>query len=102
ATLSAVANTRFPYRTLSRSEAVQLFFAAPATPISLEAVIIAMAAYADRQPAEHGTRLNAIARHMLGLANGLPGARHFRQIMSVRSEEHTSELQSRENLVCRL
>src|SRR5690606_40331213 len=27
---------------------------------------------------------------------------HDRQVLAVRSEEHTSELQSRENLVCRL
>jgi tRNA-dihydrouridine synthase A len=30
-----------------------------------------------------GARLNNIARHMLGLANGRPGARLFRQILSV-------------------
>src|SRR5690606_41180729 len=27
---------------------------------------------------------------------------HFREALALRSEEHTSELQSRENLVCRL
>ena len=42
----------------------------------------AMADYATSEAAE-GTRLNNIARHMLGLANGLPGARQFRQILSV-------------------
>jgi len=41
-----------------------------------------MALYADREAAQ-GTRLNNIARHMLGLANGRPGARQFRQILSV-------------------
>lgn len=41
-----------------------------------------MAAYAERELST-GTRLNAIARHMLGLANGRPGARQFRQILSV-------------------
>jgi len=45
-------------------------------------VMQAMADYADRE-ASAGTRINNIARHMLGLANGLPGARQFRQIMSV-------------------
>ena len=54
------------------------------TPVpTLEAVMEAMAAYADREAAANGTRLNNIARHMLGLANGLPGARQFRQILSV-------------------
>jgi tRNA-dihydrouridine synthase A len=41
-----------------------------------------MADYADREATE-GTRVNNITRHMLGLANGLPGARQFRQILSV-------------------
>ncbi|UYN99733.1 MAG: tRNA dihydrouridine(20/20a) synthase DusA [Devosia sp.] len=48
----------------------------------LEALIAAMADYAEGQLAE-GQRLNGIARHMLGLANGRPGARQFRQVMSV-------------------
>ncbi len=48
----------------------------------LEAIMAAMADYAERHLAAGG-RLNAIARHMLGLANGRPGARQFRQIMSV-------------------
>jgi tRNA-dihydrouridine synthase A len=65
------------------AEVDRLFFDAPGEPVTLEAVMTAMAAYADRQAADHGTRLNAITRHMLGLANGLPGARQFRQIMSV-------------------
>jgi len=49
---------------------------------TLEAVFEQMADYADRYLAEGG-RLNSITRHMLGLANGLPGARQFRQILSV-------------------
>ncbi|ODT80159.1 MAG: tRNA dihydrouridine(20/20a) synthase DusA [Pelagibacterium sp. SCN 64-44] len=48
----------------------------------LTGIMQAMADYADGQLAE-GVRLNAIARHMLGLANGRPGARLFRQILSV-------------------
>jgi tRNA-dihydrouridine synthase A len=58
------------------------FFGVPNQPPSLEAIMQAMADYADREAAE-GTRINNIARHMLGLANGLPGARQFRQILSV-------------------
>ncbi|MBJ7578045.1 tRNA dihydrouridine(20/20a) synthase DusA [Devosia sp. MC532] len=45
-------------------------------------IVSAMADYAEGELAK-GTRLNNIARHMLGLANGRPGARQFRQIMSV-------------------
>ena len=48
----------------------------------LGAVMHAMADYAERELA-HGARLNQITRHMLGLANGRPGARVFRQILSV-------------------
>ena len=41
-----------------------------------------MTAYAEAERGR-GTRLNQITRHMLGLANGRPGARRFRQILSV-------------------
>jgi len=53
-------------------------------PASLESVMLAMADYARRE-AEDGVRINQITRHMLGLANGLPGARQFRQILSVEA-----------------
>ncbi len=66
------------------AEVDRLFFDAPGEPVTLEAVMTAMAAYADRQ-AQAGIRINAITRHMLGLANGLPGARQFRQILSVEA-----------------
>jgi len=49
---------------------------------TLDGVLDAMTAYAEAECAR-GTRLNAITRHMLGLANGRPGARTFRQILSV-------------------
>lgn len=64
------------------AEVDRLFFGASSEPVTLEAVMLAMADYADRQ-AEEGVRVNQITRHMLGLANGLPGARLFRQILSV-------------------
>jgi tRNA-dihydrouridine synthase A len=48
----------------------------------LSAVMQAMADYAEEELAR-GARLNNITRHMLGLANGRPGARAFRQILSV-------------------
>lgn len=48
----------------------------------LPAIMAAMADYAEAE-LSRGVRLNAIARHMLGLANGRPGARQFRQILSV-------------------
>ncbi len=45
-------------------------------------IITAMASYAEGELVR-GTRLNQITRHMLGLANGRPGARRFRQILSM-------------------
>jgi tRNA-dihydrouridine synthase A len=58
------------------------FFGAATPDVTLEAVMHEMVAYTDREIAA-GARLNNITRHMLGLAAGLPGARQFRQIMSV-------------------
>ncbi|KKC39786.1 tRNA-dihydrouridine synthase A [Devosia epidermidihirudinis] len=66
------------------AEVDRLFFEGTAEPITLEAVMLAMADYADKHAGE-GVRINQIARHMLGLANGLPGARQFRQILSVEA-----------------
>jgi tRNA-dihydrouridine synthase A len=49
---------------------------------SLDTIMRAMADYAEGELGR-GARLNNITRHMLGLANGRPGARQFRQILSV-------------------
>src|SRR5438034_3970729 len=61
--------------------------------------------------------LRQVTRHMLGLYHGHPRARLWRRLLSdsallkqndpgllldARSEEHTSELQSHSDLVCRL
>ena len=59
-------------------------FGEPARPVDLAAIMSAMAAYAETE-LHRGTRLNQITRHMLGLANGRPGARSFRQILSVEA-----------------
>lgn len=50
--------------------------------LTREAVEEAMVAYMARQAAEHGTPWSHIARHMLGLRNGTPGARKWRQVWS--------------------
>jgi len=53
------------------------------TPVpSLGWIMTQMADYAEAELAR-GAKLNQITRHMLGLANGRPGARVFRQILSV-------------------
>jgi tRNA-dihydrouridine synthase A len=41
-----------------------------------------MVDYMAREARDHGTAWNTIARHMLGLRHGLPGARHWRQVWS--------------------
>jgi len=63
------------------AEVDALVFGEPAEPVTLEAVVAGMRAYAQDELAR-GARINQITRHMLGLANGLPGARQFRQILS--------------------
>ncbi|HEU4620793.1 MAG TPA: tRNA dihydrouridine(20/20a) synthase DusA [Burkholderiaceae bacterium] len=57
------------------------FFGADALP-SRANVVEKMARYIENEQAKHGTHLRSVVRHMLGLYNGLPGARRFRQILS--------------------
>jgi len=57
-------------------------FGMPSQAFDLRAVMGRMADYAERE-LSRGARLNQISRHMLGIANGMPGARVFRQILSV-------------------
>jgi tRNA-dihydrouridine synthase A len=47
-----------------------------------EQVEEAMVAYMEREAAARGTPWPAIARHMIGLFNGTPGARIWRQVWS--------------------
>lgn len=63
------------------------FFGDPARPVDLGEIMERMAAYAEAQLGR-GVRLNQIARHMLGLANGRRGARQFRRILSVDACRH--------------
>jgi len=50
--------------------------------ITRESVEIAMCDYMAREARAHGTPWPNIARHMLGLRGGLPGARRWRQVWS--------------------
>ncbi|MBI2768395.1 MAG: tRNA dihydrouridine(20/20a) synthase DusA [Burkholderiales bacterium] len=47
-----------------------------------ESVEAQMCDYMAREAAARGTPWSAVARHMLGLRNGLPGARRWRQVWS--------------------
>jgi len=49
---------------------------------SREQIEVQMVGYMEREAATHGTPWFTIARHMLGLRHGLPGARHWRRIWS--------------------
>src|SRR3546814_12895843 len=60
------------------AEADRLIFGEAAEPKSREQVIADFLPYVERQLAE-GVPLKSITRHMLGLFNGLPGARAWRR-----------------------
>ena len=64
------------------------FFGATPTDITRESVEVDMVAYMAREAAEHGTPFSAIARHMLGLRHGQPGARRWRQVWSDHRLKH--------------
>ena len=56
--------------------------AEPVEALTREQVEEQMCDYMAAEAAAHGTPWSAIARHMLGLRHGLPGARHWRQVWS--------------------
>ncbi|MDE2618407.1 MAG: tRNA dihydrouridine(20/20a) synthase DusA [Burkholderiales bacterium] len=68
-----------PWRLVSWDE--QYFGASPTT-LTRETVEQRMVDYMQRAAAEDGCPWYAIARHMLGLRHGLPGARRWRQVWS--------------------
>ncbi len=55
---------------------------------SREAVEAALVAYMAREAAHRGTPWSGIARHMMGLYNGQPGARRWRQVWSDHRSKH--------------
>lgn len=59
-----------------------LFYGAAQRPLSRELVEQQMVEYMEQQALAHCTSWYAIARHMLGLRHGLPGARKWRQVWS--------------------
>lgn len=66
----------------------ELFFGAKPGTLTREQVEEEMVAYMEREAAAHGTHWYAVARHMLGLRNGLPGARRWRQVWSDHRLKH--------------
>src|SRR3712207_8967703 len=84
-------STLFPYTTLFRSTATRAAFRPP------ELVLCLPALEGPHQPREAGIREDQGQK-------SIPTWRHLRSSRRnfFRSEEHTSELQSRQYLVCRL
>jgi tRNA-dihydrouridine synthase A len=64
------------------------FYGAAPSELTREQVELQMCDYMARQAAEHGTAWSSIARHMLGLRHGLPGARRWRQVWSDHRLKH--------------
>jgi tRNA-dihydrouridine synthase A len=64
------------------SEWDAVFYREAPSALTREEVELAMCDYMVREAAEHGTPWSNIARHMLGLRNGLAGARRWRQVWS--------------------
>ncbi|MDQ0436439.1 tRNA-dihydrouridine synthase A [Kaistia dalseonensis] len=64
------------------AEVDRSFYGETAAPISAGAVLERMIPYIEAERAA-GTPLHHIVRHMLGLYHGQPGARRFRQILTV-------------------
>jgi tRNA-dihydrouridine synthase A len=63
------------------AEADRRFFGAETAPPSRRQVVEALVPYIEARMAE-GTPLKSITRHILGLYNGLPGAKLWRRILS--------------------
>ena len=60
----------------------EAFYGASPTTLTRDVVEARMCDYMAAQTAEHGTPWPTMARHMLGLRHGLPGARRWRQVWS--------------------
>jgi tRNA-dihydrouridine synthase A len=59
-----------------------LYYGEAPSDLRREQVEEAMVGYMEREHAARGTPWHSIARHMMGLYNGLPGARRWRQVWS--------------------
>src|SRR5260370_14363528 len=88
-------STLFPYTTLFRSELV--------VPLLMQDRLIGVLDLESTEPhaftVEHERMLSTLGSYV---AIALENARLYEEARESRSEEHTSELQSHLNLVCRL
>src|SRR5207247_7045014 len=97
---TAPAPTLFPYTTLFRSRFVRLVVANPWSPFSLNY----RCGGSSVRRARAYRRRTGLGRSDAGIAvrSDGPGKRRKLNMVVARSEEHTSELQSRVDIVCRL
>ena len=63
----------------------EAFYGAAPSGLTRESIEAQMVEYMAREVAEQGLHWNTMARHMLGLRHGLPGARRWRQVWSDHS-----------------
>lgn len=82
--LDGVMVGRAAYQTPGMLAGVDALAGTPTRPLDAHALFSAMADHAERHLAKGG-RLNHVARHMVGLFHGQPGARRFRQILSTEA-----------------
>src|SRR5690606_40765101 len=95
-------STLFPYTTLFRSVAERFeFAAAPAAERLAPLTVVDQAVYRFLQHALLVAHDNIRRAEFQQTLEAVVAVNHP-AIQVIRSEEHTSELQSRENLVCRL
>src|SRR2546427_7103225 len=92
-------STLFPYTTLFRSPAAVKLAAGDSTNLSVKVL--------DQTgtPLQGSVQATSVdpTKATVGVAgDALPDPTHTTTVLRVRSEEHTSELQSQSNIVCRL
>ena len=63
-------------------QADELFYGDAPSSLTREEVEDRMVVYMEREHAQRGTPWHSVARHMMGLYNGVPGARRWRQVWS--------------------
>ena len=68
----------------------EVFYQDDASPVELEEICAAMMRYTANHIADGG-RVHHVTRHMIGLFQGQPGARRYRQILSVEAAKSESD-----------
>ncbi len=83
------------------AEVDRRFFAETGPPPTRSEVVRRMLPYIERERAS-GTPLHAITRHMLGLFQGVPGARIWRRRLSERAPAPNAGIEVVEDALCRI